>query len=102
MSRIEFCCNLILLYGVVSKGIPWPLGAFENRRSFTSIGNLQEVIKGLLTKDAPSGIYHMGDDEALSTNELIEVILRDTSKRHCSRNKVRLFMFIVDFVRSRK
>ena len=66
--------NLNLLYGVVSKGIPWPLGAFENRRSFTSIGNLQEVIKGLLTKDAPSGIYHMGDDEALSTNELIEVI----------------------------
>ena len=65
--------NLNLLYGVVSKGIPWPLGAFENRRSFTSIGNLQEVIKGLLTKDAPSGIYHMGDDEALSTNELIEV-----------------------------
>ena len=35
--------NLNLLYGVVSKGIPWPLGAFENRRSFTSIGNLQEV-----------------------------------------------------------
>ena len=53
--------NLNLLYGVVSKGIPWPLGAFENRRSFTSIGNLQEVIKGLLTKDAPSGIYRRGD-----------------------------------------
>ena len=66
--------NLNLLYGVVSKGIPWPLGAFENRRSFTSIGNLQEVINGLLTKDVISGIYHMGDDEALSTNELIEVI----------------------------
>ena len=24
--------NLNLLYGVVSKGIPWQLGAFENRR----------------------------------------------------------------------
>ena len=73
--------NLNLLYGVVSKGIPWPLGAFENRRSFTSIGNLQEVIKGLLTKDAPSGIYHMGDDEALSTNELIEVICSSLGKK---------------------
>ncbi len=73
--------NLNLLYGVVSKGIPWPLGAFENRRSFTSIGNLQEVIKGLLTKDAPSGIYHMGDDEALSTNELIEVICNALGKK---------------------
>ena len=73
--------NLNLLYGVVSKGIPWPLGAFENRRSFTSIGNLQEVIKGFLTKDAPSGIYHMGDDEALSTNELIEVICSALGKK---------------------
>ena len=73
--------NLNLLYGVVSKGIPGPLGAFENRRSFTSIGNLQEVIKGLLTKDAPSGIYHMGDDEALSTNELIEVICSALGKK---------------------
>ena len=73
--------NLNLLYGVVSKGIPWSLGAFENRRSFTSIGNLQEVIKGLLTKDAPSGIYHMGDDEALSTNELIEVICSALGKK---------------------
>ena len=73
--------NLNLLYGVVSKGIPWPLGAFENRRSFTSIGNLQEVIKGLLTKDAPSGIYNMGDDEALSTNELIEVICSALGKK---------------------
>ncbi|HHX67658.1 MAG TPA: NAD-dependent epimerase/dehydratase family protein, partial [Gallicola sp.] len=25
--------NLNLLYNVVSKGIPWPLGAFDNRRS---------------------------------------------------------------------
>ena len=73
--------NLNLLYGVVKKGIPWPLGAFENRRSFTSIGNLQEVIKGFLTKDVPSGIYHMGDDEALSTNELIEVICSALGKK---------------------
>ena len=73
--------NLNLLYGVVRKGIPWPLGAFENRRSFTSIGNLQEVIKGLLTKDVPTGIYNMGDDEALSTNELIEVICSALGKK---------------------
>lgn len=73
--------NLNLLYGVVSKGIPWPLGAFENRRSFTSIGNLCTVIEGLLTKDVASGIYHMADDEALSTNELIEVICSAMGKK---------------------
>ncbi|MBE6286818.1 MAG: NAD-dependent epimerase/dehydratase family protein [Mediterranea massiliensis] len=66
--------NLNLLYSVIKKGIPWPLGAFENRRSFTSVDNLCFAVEGLLTKEVESGIYHMGDDEALSTNELIEVM----------------------------
>ena len=66
--------NLNLLYGVVKRGIPWPLGAFENRRSFTSVDNLCYVIGGLLVKDVASGIYNMGDDEALSTNELITLM----------------------------
>lgn len=73
--------NLNLLYNVVKKGIPWPLGAFENRRTFTSIDNLCFVIDGLLTKDVPSGIYNMGDDEALSTNELIEIICQSLGKK---------------------
>lgn len=66
--------NLNLLYNVVKKGIPWPLGNFDNRRSFTSIDNLCYVIEGLLTKNITSGIYHMADDEALSTNQLITII----------------------------
>ncbi len=73
--------NLNLLYGVVKKGIPWPLGAFENRRTFTSIENLNFVIEGLLTKDVSTGIYNMGDDEALSTNELIEEICKSLGKK---------------------
>lgn len=68
--------NLNLLYNVVKKGIPWPLGDFENRRSFTSIDNLCYVVEGLLTKSVASGIYHMGDDEALSTNELITLMCK--------------------------
>lgn len=73
--------NLNLLYGVVSKGIPWPLGAFENRRTFTSVENICFAVNGVLTKDVPSGIYNMGDDEALSTNELIEVICDTLGKK---------------------
>lgn len=73
--------NLNLLYSVVKKGIPWPLGAFENRRTFTSIDNLSFVISGLLDKDVPSGIYNMGDDDALSTNELIQVICESLGKK---------------------
>ena len=73
--------NLNLLYGVVSKGIPWPLGAFENRRTFTSIENICFAVNGLLNKDVESGIYTMGDDEALSTNELIKVICDTLGKK---------------------
>ena len=73
--------NLNLLYSVVKKGIPWPLGAFENRRTFTSIENICFAVNGVLTKDVPSGIYNMGDDEALSTNELIEEICKSLGKK---------------------
>lgn len=73
--------NLNLLYGVVKKDIPWPLGAFENKRTFTSIDNLCYIIKGLLTKDVESGIYNINDDEAVSTNELIEIICEAMGKK---------------------
>lgn len=73
--------NLNLLYSVVKKGIPWPLGAFENRRTFTSIENICFAVYGVLIKDVPSGIYNMGDDEALSTNELIEIICKSIGKK---------------------
>ena len=73
--------NLNLLYNVVKKGIPWPLGAFENRRTFTSVENICFAVNGVITKDVPSGIYNMGDDEALSTNELIEEICKSLGKK---------------------
>ena len=73
--------NLNLLYSVVKKGIPWPLGAFENRRTFSSVENICFAVNGVLTKDVPSGIYNMGDDEALSTNELIEEICKSLGKK---------------------
>lgn len=73
--------NLNLLYGVVKKGIPWPLGAFENKRTFTSIDNLCFIIKGLLTENVESGIYNINDDEAVSTNELIDIICTAMGKK---------------------
>lgn len=73
--------NLNLLYGFVKKGLPWPLGAFDNRRTFTSVDNLKAVIAGLLEKHVESGIYNMADDEALSTNELIDIICSAMGKK---------------------
>jgi nucleoside-diphosphate-sugar epimerase len=67
--------NLNLLYQLVAKGLPWPLGDFKNERSFLSIENLCFVIKELLEDRAiPSGLYQVSDDTALSTNELIQLL----------------------------
>jgi nucleoside-diphosphate-sugar epimerase len=50
--------NLNLLYQLIAKGIPWPLGDFENKRSFLSIENLCFIIQELLENTAvPSGDY---------------------------------------------
>ena len=72
--------NLNLLYNVVKKGIPYPLGAFENKRSFTSIDNLSFIITQIIEKEIPGGIYNVADDESVSTNELI-ALMAETLKK---------------------
>jgi nucleoside-diphosphate-sugar epimerase len=73
--------NLNLLYKVVDKGIPYPLAAFQNKRSFLSIDNLTFVISRILKdEDIPGGVYNLADDQSLSTNQLIEIIAK-ASKR---------------------
>lgn len=66
--------NLNLLYDVVKRGIPWPLGKFDNKRSFTSIDNLSFIINRLAAMDVPSGTYNIADDDPLPTNEIIRII----------------------------
>jgi nucleoside-diphosphate-sugar epimerase len=67
--------NLNLLYKIVSNGLPWPLGAFENKRSFCSIDNLCFILSELIENEKiPSGVYNIADDEPVSTNELINLI----------------------------
>jgi nucleoside-diphosphate-sugar epimerase len=73
--------NLNLLFKIVSKNIPWPLGAFENKRSFCSIDNLMFILKELIEReDIPTGIYNVADDEPLSTNELIGLIAQSQNR----------------------
>ncbi len=72
--------NLNLLFKVVKSGIPWPLGAFDNHRSFTGIDNLSFIISALIKNDVESGIYNVGDDETISTNEIIALICKTLNK----------------------
>jgi nucleoside-diphosphate-sugar epimerase len=74
--------NLNLLYNITSKGMPWPLGKFENKRSFCNIDNLCFIINELIENDhIPSGVYNISDDDPLSTNELIYLITESLGKK---------------------
>lgn len=78
--------NLNLLYKFIENDIPYPLGAFQNRRSFLSVENLCFVINNIIRDNKfPSGIYNVADDEALSTNDLIIEI------NTCLRKKVKIW-----------
>ncbi|WP_395783292.1 NAD-dependent epimerase/dehydratase family protein [Aquirufa sp.] len=66
--------NLNLLYNFIKRGIPWPLGSFENKRSFCSIDNVVFVLNELLNRsDIPSGVYNLCDTKPLSTNYVVKV-----------------------------
>lgn len=66
--------NLNLLYKVARMGIPWPLGAYENTRSFCSIANVSFLLNELLRVRPESGVYQIADDRPVSTNALIRLI----------------------------
>jgi nucleoside-diphosphate-sugar epimerase len=74
--------NLNFLYKLVSKGLLWPLGAFKNKRSFTSIDNLMFIFKELIEReDISSGVYNVSDDIPLSTNEVISILAESQNRK---------------------
>lgn len=75
--------SLGLLYGLISKGIPYPLTSFDNQRSFISIDNFCFFITEIVEqyKKLESGIYHISDDEVVSTKQIIEIIERVENKK---------------------
>lgn len=75
--------SLRLLYNLISKGIPYPLSAFENWRSFISVQNVMFFLEKIIENqdDIESGIYQIADDEPVSTNQIIDVINKVENKR---------------------
>lgn len=74
--------NLNLLYKIVKKKIPWPLGAFDNKRSFCSVDNLCFILGELIQRsDIQSGIYNVCDDIPLSTNQIIRLISTSQNRK---------------------
>jgi nucleoside-diphosphate-sugar epimerase len=74
--------NLNLLYQLVQKGIPYPLGSFSNQRSYLSVDNLCFIINELIQRtDITSGIYTLADDGEVSTTDLVRLIGESLGKK---------------------
>jgi len=65
--------NMLRLLNLSMKGRPLPFGGIENKRSMVFIDNLIELINSITDQQA-SGIFHAGDQQALSTTTLISLI----------------------------
>lgn len=96
--------NLNLLFSLISKGLPWPLGAFDNKRSFCSINNLCFIIKELIEREnIPSGVYNVADDLPLSTNDVIKMIAESKGKKarilNINKSLIKLLARVGDFLR---
>jgi nucleoside-diphosphate-sugar epimerase len=73
--------NLNALYKFVKHGLPYPFGAFKNKRSFLSIDNLTFIINKLIGGSINRGIYHVADAEALPTAEVVKIIAQTLQKK---------------------
>lgn len=72
--------NLNLIFNLITKKIPWPLGNYKNERSFLFIGNFNFVLDELISnKSLKSNIFNLADDEPLSTNDLVNIISKTTN-----------------------
>lgn len=73
--------NLASLQKFINSGIPWPFAAFENKRSYCSIQNLTFIMEQLLlNREISTGIYHIADDDSISTNQLIAIMAKAQGK----------------------
>lgn len=72
--------NLNLMYLQIKKKPLWPLGSYENKRSFLSIENFIFVINQIINDpEIKSGIYNIADDDPISTNNLVSLISESLS-----------------------
>lgn len=72
--------NMQNLMKLIDKMILLPFGHILNKRSFVYIGNLTALIDAII-EQGESGVFLAGDDDALSTTELIQLIAQAQKKR---------------------
>lgn len=67
--------NFAILNKLVSRGIPLPLGAIHNQRSFVALGNLVDLIVACLEHPAAANqVFLAGDGQDVSTTDLLREV----------------------------
>ncbi|MEX1214267.1 UDP-glucose 4-epimerase family protein [Saccharospirillum sp.] len=67
--------NFASMIRLVEKGLPLPLGAIHNKRSLVALDNLVDLIITCLDHPAAANqVFLAGDDEDLSTTELLRAV----------------------------
>lgn len=94
----QLCCTILrppLVYGpgvkanfralldAIWRGIPLPLGAISNRRSFIYVRNLADALRHVLEAgaDTRNHVFYVSDGEDLSTPELVRRVAESLGKR---------------------
>lgn len=73
--------NLKTLEKWIRKGIIFPFGKWDNKRSVLSINNLTYCIQQIIDKPIPTGSYFIADDDAISTVEMLNAIGKGIHKK---------------------
>jgi nucleoside-diphosphate-sugar epimerase len=69
--------NFLRLMNLVARGVPLPLGAVANRRSFIYTGNLAgAIVQALDAPQAAGRTYLVSDGEDVSTPDLVRALAR--------------------------
>ena len=69
--------NFLRFMNLVARGVPLPLGAVDNRRSFIYTGNLAEaIVKALEAPRAAGRTYLVSDGEDVSAPDLVRGLAR--------------------------
>jgi nucleoside-diphosphate-sugar epimerase len=77
--------NLRRLLQYVARGLPLPLGAVRNRRSFVGVHNLADVLVLCAEHPMTAGTFTVADEEIISTPDLVRTLA------HAMQRPARLF-----------
>ncbi|MCP3933470.1 MAG: NAD-dependent epimerase/dehydratase family protein [Bacteroidetes bacterium] len=78
----DVVANFLFLLRIMKTGVPLPLGAIKNLRSYISVDNLVDFITFMIVQDEiKNETYLISDDDDISTPELLQCIAGHMRKK---------------------